>query len=279
MVASTLTECIFCRRSSETSKSVEHVFPESLGNIDHMLPKGAVCDRCNNYFAVKIEKPLLETQYFINLRFRQDLKNKKGTIPHIQAIANGTVVNIRKDKNGLMMEFPLDELHRFASGTGELLIRNTHNELPPTNDQILSRFIAKIAFESLHLRLVEYPDLLKELYENDLVSELREYSRYDRGGFWPYFVRRIYNENQIFYDESTKEEFQILHEFDFFFEENVLRYIIVVIAGIEYCINPGEREIESYHTFLRQNSFRSIVERDYEVKKGIYPPYPIQPPY
>ncbi len=46
----------FCKQCSDLSNSVEHIIPESLGNKNHVLPKGIVCDRCNNYFTLKIEK-------------------------------------------------------------------------------------------------------------------------------------------------------------------------------------------------------------------------------
>lgn len=41
-------DCIFCRKG-KSFKSVEHVIPESLGNVDPVLPKGVVCDACKNY--------------------------------------------------------------------------------------------------------------------------------------------------------------------------------------------------------------------------------------
>jgi len=48
--------CLFCKCPSDDSKSVEHIIPETLGNADHVLPRGTVCDKCNNYFSRKIEK-------------------------------------------------------------------------------------------------------------------------------------------------------------------------------------------------------------------------------
>lgn len=51
-------QCIFCHKDSSTSKSIEHIIPESLGNKEHFLPKGYVCDECNHYFAIKIENEL-----------------------------------------------------------------------------------------------------------------------------------------------------------------------------------------------------------------------------
>ena len=51
-----IMECIFCHKDSSPSKSIEHLIPESLGNKHHVLPTGYVCDECNHYFAIKIEK-------------------------------------------------------------------------------------------------------------------------------------------------------------------------------------------------------------------------------
>ena len=48
--------CIFCKKDSCNSRSVEHILPESLGNEEHILPAGIVCDRCNNYFASSVEQ-------------------------------------------------------------------------------------------------------------------------------------------------------------------------------------------------------------------------------
>lgn len=78
--------CIFCKDDTALSKSIEHTIPESLGNSQHTLARGIVCDRCNNYFAVKIEKPLLDSEYFTHVRFRNALPNKKGRIPPLEGI-------------------------------------------------------------------------------------------------------------------------------------------------------------------------------------------------
>lgn len=66
--------CIFCHQPSDNSKSIEHIVPESLGNKKTVLWRGAICDKCNNYFATKIEKTLLDQPYFISLRNRNFIK-------------------------------------------------------------------------------------------------------------------------------------------------------------------------------------------------------------
>ena len=74
-------KCIFCKHISDDSKSVEHIIPESLGNTKNVLPRGVVCDKCNNYFSRKIEQPLLGQPFFKNLRGRNWIESKKGKIP------------------------------------------------------------------------------------------------------------------------------------------------------------------------------------------------------
>jgi len=48
--------CLFCKCPSDDATSVEHIVPESLGNRRHILPRGAICDRCNNYFSREVER-------------------------------------------------------------------------------------------------------------------------------------------------------------------------------------------------------------------------------
>ena len=73
--------CIFCKNTSAESKSVEHIIPESLGNTAHTLSPGIVCDKCNQYFALKVEKPVLDSRVFRSLRSTMDVPNKKRRIP------------------------------------------------------------------------------------------------------------------------------------------------------------------------------------------------------
>ena len=75
--------CLFCKGSTETSVSIEHILPESLGNFEIVLPAGVVCDRCNNYFARKLEGPVLACGAFLEHRFAGCLPNKSGRVPAV----------------------------------------------------------------------------------------------------------------------------------------------------------------------------------------------------
>ena len=108
-------QCIFCHKDSSTSKSVEHIIPESLGNKHHFLPKGYVCDECNHYFAIKIEKELLSQPYFVSLRFRNEILTKKGKLVRQKMIFPGalkcTDVVMQTTENGIVASFDDDELY------------------------------------------------------------------------------------------------------------------------------------------------------------------------
>jgi len=75
--------CKFCKEDSSQSRSVEHIIPESIGNIAHTLPRCVVCDHCNGYFARKIEKPILDSGMFQILRNKREIPGKKWKNPQL----------------------------------------------------------------------------------------------------------------------------------------------------------------------------------------------------
>jgi hypothetical protein len=83
-------------------KSVEHIIPESWGNTKYVLPRGTVCDRCNNYFARKVEGLLLPHVSFRNLRALYRVPTKRGVHLPVYGYLAGTDINIglRLDETG-----------------------------------------------------------------------------------------------------------------------------------------------------------------------------------
>ena len=93
--------CLFCKKNSDDSKSVEHIVPESLGNVSYVLPKGVVCDKCNNYFSRKVEKPFLDLPAVQSLRFHQVIPSKRDNVPSINAmLGSGYPVIVNRHKKG-----------------------------------------------------------------------------------------------------------------------------------------------------------------------------------
>ena len=256
-----LTRCIFCKQDSSTSKTIEHIIPEALGNKEHILPAGVVCDNCNNYFARKVEGPLLDSDYFRHSRFRNVVANKEGRLPTIKALCvpGRVLVEIMRDEEGKSI-YPLRESDesRFVESISR---RETFNLLIPQpslpEGQIVSRFLGKVAIEALALIALEIPDGLNEIIDKPELDELRNYVRgYSPFRDWPFHVRQIYPEDKVFCEEGYGE-CEILHSFKLLPTECQELYLVLVIFGVEYCINMGGPEIEEYLEWLKQHNFES----------------------
>ena len=218
-------QCIFCHKDSSTSKSVEHIIPESLGNKEHILPKGYVCDACNNYFSVKIEKELLAQPYFVSMRRRNDIRTKKGRFvaeemlfPGAQRVSD-TMFNLEENtiyiKDDVVVKSIIDGRCTHAIAR--------YIEEPEYPNIIMSRFIAKCAYESIFLWGGEhdYQIWLKEKDDKDTMFRdfdgLRKFARYGIGE-WEYSQRRIYSEG-TFFSYKGCEPYEVLHEQKFFYRE------------------------------------------------------------
>ncbi len=253
------SRCIFCKQPSHGSRGVEHIIPESLGNSKHVLPVGVVCDRCNNYFAVKIEGPLLETSHFKNLRGRQRLPNKRGRVPPTWGILLGAPCEIDlhfREKEGLSIaahhekDVPIFTRYLQENKSGRFIIPAV---FPPVDKLLLSRFLSKVAVEMLAHRLHKYEGWETQVTDHSELDLLRNYARYGSGvNYWPFFEREIYGENYLFNDGG-----QTLHEFDLLYTEHNELYAVICIFGTEYTINMGGPELEGYETWLKKNAYVS----------------------
>lgn len=258
--------CLFCKQNSSNAKSVEHIVPESLGNNSQILKRGRICDKCNNYIARKIEKPFLE-QYSIRLlRFEEGIPNKKGMTPEINGIIGNELVAVQKkvvDDNIIsFIDMGPDQIKRLLKCNNlQTLILPAFNEtdLPP-NNSITSRFIAKIALESLSERMDD-ESCADYLIDNPQFDAIRNHVRYGLVDYWPCSIRRIYSAKKFWNIDKEKAE-QIVFESDFLlpninesddFQSEVIQselYFIMIIWGIEYAINLGGPEIEGYENWL-----------------------------
>ena len=276
--------CIFCHKISDNSKSVEHIIPESLGNKKHTLWKGAVCDKCNNYFAVKIEKKLLEQPYFKNVRHRRDIYTKKGhSVPQIVLLStdNGwkNAVLDFNEKRGNSIYFENDEDFAPLMSEGKIIVPLLLE--PESNNYILSRFLAKCAFEYMALLFDNTENISRDAIIDFLREKqfdaIRKYARYGEGEkLWKYNQRRIYGEDVRFIDknENNGQPYEVLHEMCLFIDKSTVSesndifyaetYFAIVIMGIEFVINVGENEIENYQSWLKRNNYKSPITRNYE---------------
>lgn len=274
--------CIFCHKDSSTFKSVEHIIPETLGNKHHYLPKGYVCDACNNYFSVKIEKELLALPYFVSMRFRNEILTKKGRFvkekmffPEI--MKSGEVV-MYTTEDGNIEAVVDEELYDLIEAGKAKTIIGPYIPEPEYPNPIMSRFLAKCAYEFFlyNMDKDKYDLCVQELLgkENDVLKSLREYARYGIGGFWQYNQRRIYSEGYLSFKEGEDKCFEMLHEMKLFSKEHTRLpngyveaeiYFVTAISGIEYAICLSDPDISEYRKWLKNNNDKSPLEDEKEV--------------
>jgi hypothetical protein len=69
--------CLFCRRHDVGFTSEEHIFTEGLGiTIDYVLPKGVVCDRCNNGPLARADQAIIDFEPVQLLRAERGLPTR-----------------------------------------------------------------------------------------------------------------------------------------------------------------------------------------------------------
>jgi len=255
-------QCIFCKQDSSTSVSKEHIIPESLGNTKHILHRGIVCDKCNNYFARKVEKPILDSDYFTQARFHNFLANKRGLIPALENLVGPEGVNLGafRDKNWMTHLYPtnLKDESKFINYLRQNSCGNIYFPVASKVDAyLISRFLAKIALEILAFRVIPLPGWEDEVIFRNELDEIRNFSRYgDLKNKWEFYERRLYEYNHRFTSEGGND-YEILHEFNLLYTKSQELLAVIVILGVEYTISLCNREINGYKKWLKENHYNS----------------------
>lgn len=151
-----IAKCPFCGqdliREGEkcNTNSVEHIISYSLGNESLILDKGIICDKCNNYFALKIEKPFLELSAIKLLRAYHLIESRKKRIPsmNVQCMGEPSLLKFDKKLNGFLIELSPQICDRLLSGDYPYcLLLDRINIESLKNNEIVSKMLAKILAE------------------------------------------------------------------------------------------------------------------------------------
>lgn len=249
--------CIFCKHKFEESRSVEHILPESMGNKGQVLPKGMVCDQCNNYFSRKVEKQVLESGYFHSLRLTQGVPSKKKKIPIQKAVMTPEIpVELVKEKDGTnVVRVPTEYWDLVTKQKNGKIIFPTTGTKP--DQKLMSRFIAKVAVEAFAQRLINKPKLIEEMIDDEQLDPIRQWVRYGKSnGKWLFYERRIYERNKRYLSETGKN-YQMVHEYDFLITSANEMYFCIAIFGKEFTINIGGPSIDGYKEWLLDHDNKS----------------------
>jgi hypothetical protein len=130
-----------------------------------------------------------------------------------------------------------------------------HHATPP-GYRVMTRFIGKIGLEGLAARTLSVNGWNLEILDNPSLDELRNYVRFDRPKTtWPMTVRTLYPVNAVF--KNKTDTYEILHEWEILVTPTFEYYIVVVILGVEFCMNLGGPETEGYRHWLEVHDYAS----------------------
>lgn len=253
--------CLFCKEESVTSKSVEHIIPESLGNTKQILPPGIVCDKCNNFFAVNVEKPFFELEGIQLLRFHESIPNKRNKIPSTKAtLLPGTEVKLNKflrnDEIISTIDVLSEDWERIRTqGQNTVVFKK---EAPIHESIVVSRFIGKVALEVMAQRLVGHPERLEYLANEPQFNPLRDHVRKGKVKEWPVHIRRIYESGKRWGSEG-EEPIQVIYEYDILVTNENEYYFVLALFGLEFVMNYGGPDIEGYKKWLENNNNSSFL--------------------
>lgn len=266
-----ITRCLFCKKSTQGSKSVEHIIPESIGNKQKVLPIGIVCDACNNYFSIKVENLILSDISLRNIRAFYQVPNKRNRLQSLLGEIGGTGIKVNLKIKGRKMDIqPENEKDRsrveehFHSKLTEdnfspLLFAIDIN--PPKKE--MSRFLAKMALEALAYRFLKNEDLINSLIDDPHYDLIRNYARLGTCfKEWPYHQRRIFPDDTKMRHPKTGKWVQAGFGFEIFLTPRPETYFAFLFYGMEFVINLGGPSIKGYEDWLiENNNISPAIER------------------
>jgi hypothetical protein len=191
----------------------------------------------------------------MSLRFHQSIGNKKGRIPSLDGVVlpDDIPIKVYKSKD-IKLTFGAvpDEAsvqRIIQTGRGEITFEDTTT--PPDNF-IVSRFLAMMALEAIAQRFAPYEGGLDYLIDEPQFDPIRNHARRGHPRSWPYYVRRIYEENTKHLNDND-EPVQTIFEYTLFWTPHSELYFVIAIFGLEFAINVGGPELEGYEEWLSRN--------------------------
>lgn len=188
-------------------KSEEHIIPKSLGNEEMILPKGIICDSCNNYFAREIEKPFLENETIKLLRTFHTTPSRKGNIPPLEIFVNHEISNFEFDakNNCCYIGLSPETINKICNKEISMFISRGIDTESLRENYVVSRFLVKI-FTETYTYFLYQNNLLKENSFFVFDKKMKELVNYVRQGnkngkIYNYTVRQ-YKEIQPFSDDD-----------------------------------------------------------------------------
>ena len=172
-----MMNCIFCEDEILKS-SIEHIVPESLGNIWYTLPSGCVCNKCNGNFSKFEHKAIQNTQLGV-ARTINGIKTKKGNPSSFQ-IGNIKGEGLKSSEKNVLTFYGVEEKDIIETDKEnriyKILVPDFHK-----SEMATSKFLLKIAYESI------FKSQKKILSDYNLVN-LKRYLLKLHNDDWPFLL-------------------------------------------------------------------------------------------
>jgi hypothetical protein len=260
--------CIFCKQESSSSRSIEHIMPESIGSKKRVLPAGVVCDQCNNYFARKVEEPVLNHPSMRNFRAWYQVPNKRGKYPSLKGYIAGTdiAVELRCSEDGKLQIEP--ERARDAQRIRAELKGGLKNPIlfnmemnPPKRE--MSRFLCKMALEAVAQTFSSEVGGTEIVVDAEFYDNVRNYARYGTNyPEWHYSQRRIFPDKTLMRHPESNEWAQVGFGCCWFMNKRRETLFAFCFYGVEFVINVGGPSIRGYEEWLEDHrNISPLVER------------------
>ncbi|MCH9002005.1 MAG: acyl-CoA dehydrogenase family protein, partial [Planctomycetes bacterium] len=124
----------------------------------------------------------------------------------------------------------------------------------------MERLMAKMAIESLALRLLNVEGGVQVVSNKTELDDLRSFARFGAPRKrWAIHVRDVYSPDFLFRDEHVGF-YEVLHEFSFLYTKANELYYVCTIFGREYAINMGGPQLDGYESWLIKNAQRSPLD-------------------
>lgn len=242
--------------------------PESIGNKRRTLPAGVVCDACNNYFARKVEQPILNHSWMRNLRAWQQVPNKKGTYPSMLGHIAGTDIriNMRRGSTGNLQfdtekKSEADALQAALTGGLEQPLIFTIEDDPPPKE--MSRFLCKMALETVAELFSKEESSMSLVVDDAYFDNIRAFARYgSQQAEWPFSQRRVFPHGTLIRHPDTSKWVEAGFGCGLFMNKRRETLFAFCFYGVEFVVNVGGPSIAGFEEWLRDHDGISpIVER------------------
>lgn len=242
--------------------------PESIGSRNRVLLVGTVCDRCNNYFSIKIEQPVLAHAWMRNIRAWEQVPSKKGRFPSMVGRIAGTniPINMRLGRDG-NLEFEAERksdtaaLREAIAGGLEspLLFAMEDGPMPAE----MSRFLCKMALETVAELFCRSPAHMDLFIDEPYFDNIREFARYGtKFEEWPFSRRRVFPHDTLMRHPETGEWVQAGFGCGLFMNKRRETLFAFCFYGVEFVVNVGGPSIAGYEEWLADhNGISPLVER------------------